>query len=118
MTVLADFILLGHENVGSFALGASKIDLFTTAISQIANSIAETVNQYAIPRLLKMNGMDTARQPLLTFGEITHVDLALLGDFISKVASAGALVIDSSLDEHLRQLAGLPPRAEDDGVAV
>lgn len=118
MTVLADFILLGHENVGSFALGASKIDLFTTAISQIARSICEVMNQYAIPRLCKLNGMDTTRLPELTFGEITHIDLALLGDFIQKVAGAGALVVDSSLDDHLRQVAGLPPRAEDDGVAV
>lgn len=118
MTVLADFILLGHENVGSFALGASKIDLFTTAISQIATSIAEVFNQYAVPRLLRMNGMDPTRLPEITFGEITHIDLALLGDFIQKVAGAGALVIDSSLDDHLRTVAGLPPRAEDDGVGV
>lgn len=116
MTVLADFILLGHENVGSFALGASKIDLFTTAISQIAHEICDVFNEYAIPRLLKLNGIKTDRMPQLAFGQLTHVDLALLGDFIQKVAGAGALVIDSGLDEHLRQLAGLPPREEDDGA--
>lgn len=116
MTVLADFILLGHENVGSFALGASKIDLFTTAISQIAGSIAEVFNQYAIPRLLKMNGMDTSRPPEIAFGDLTHIDLAVLGDFIAKVAGTGALVIDAALDEHLRTVSGLPPRSEDDGA--
>lgn len=116
MTVLADFILLGHENVGSFALGASKIDLFTTAISQIAQSIAEVFNQHGIPRLLKLNGMDTTRPPELAFGDLTHIDLGVLGDFIQKVAGTGALVIDSALDEHLRSVAGLPPRAEDDGT--
>jgi hypothetical protein len=41
MIILADFILLGHEKVGSFALGASKIDLFTSAIQQIAKSVKE-----------------------------------------------------------------------------
>jgi len=110
MTVLADFILLGHENVGSFALGASKIDLFTTAIGQIAQSIAETINQHAIPRLLKLNGMDTTRLPELTFGEITHVDLTLLADFIQKAAATGALQIDGGLDEYLRLVSGLPER--------
>jgi hypothetical protein len=118
MTVLADFILLGHENVGSFALGASKIDLFTTAISQIAKSIAEVFNQYAIPRLLRLNGMDVSRQPTIAFGELTHVDLSLLGDFIQKVAGVGALVIDDSLDEHLRTLAGLPPKSEQNGAVM
>ncbi len=116
MTVLADFILLGHENVGSFALGASKIDLFTTAIGQIARSIAEVFNQYAIPRLLKLNGMDLARQPNIAFGELNHVDLGLLGEFISKTAGTGALIIDEALDEHLRQVSGLPPRSEEMGA--
>lgn len=116
MTVLADFILLGHENVGSFALGASKIDLFATAVGQIADSIAEVINQYAIPRLLKMNGEDTSRLPELAFGDLTHIDLGVLGTFVQQVAGVGALVIDDALDEHLRQVAGLPPRAEDDGT--
>lgn len=110
MTVLADFILLGHENVGSFALGASKIDLFTTAIGQIAETIAETFNQHGIPRLLRLNGMDTSRLPEITFGEITHVDLALLAEFISKAGASGALQIDQGLDEYLRLIAGLPER--------
>ena len=110
MTVLADFILLGHDNVGSFALGASKIDLFTTAIGQIAQTIAETFNQHGIPRLLKLNGMDTSRLPEITFGEITHVDLALLADFIQKASAAGALQIDAGMDEYLRLIAGLPER--------
>lgn len=113
MTVLADFILLGHENVGSFALGASKIDLFTTAISQIAKSIAETFNQHEIPRLLKLNGMDTSRQPEIAFGEISHVDLSLLADFIQKASASGALVIDAGLDEYLRLVSGLPARDPD-----
>jgi len=116
MTALADFILLGHENVGSFALGASKVDLFTTAIQQIARSIAQVLNQYAVPRLLKLNGIKTAHQPEITFGEIVHVDLALLGDFIQKTAGAGALVVDGGLDTYLRNLSGMPPREEKDGV--
>ena len=117
MTVLADFILLGHEQVGSFALGSSKIDLFTTAIGQIAQSIAEVFNQHAIPRLLKLNGMDVSRKPKLSFGEIHAVDLAGIADFIQKASGAGALVVDEGLDEYLRLIAGLPPKVEtEEGV--
>jgi len=118
MTVLADFILLGHDNVGSFALGASKIDLFTTAIGQIAQTIAETFNQHAIPRLLKLNGMDTTRLPELTFGEITHVDLTLLADFIQKASASGALQIDAGMDTYLRLVSGLPERDENSEEGV
>lgn len=114
MVVLADFILLGHEKVGSFSLGASKIDLFTTAIQQICNSIADVFNDHAIPRLFRLNGMDTERLPRIKPEAIGHVDLALLGDFISKMVQAGAITVDSGLDEYLRDLTNLPKRVEDE----
>jgi hypothetical protein len=117
MVVLADFILLGHENVGSFALGASKIDLFTTAIQQICNSIAEVFNDHALPRLFKLNGMPVDKLPLIKPEPIAHVDLALLGDFISKMVQAGAITVDSGLDEYLRDLTNLPKKVEgEEGV--
>jgi hypothetical protein len=117
MTLLADFILLGHEQVGSFALGSSKIDLFTTAIGQIAQSICDVFNQHAIPRLLKINGMDVERRPKLAFGDIHQIDIAQLADFIQKASGSGALVVDEGLDEYLRQISGLPPKVEsEEGV--
>ena len=116
MTVLADFILLGHEKVGSFALGASKIDLFTTAVQQIAQSIADTFNDHALPRLFKLNGMNTERMPKIKPQQIAHVDLSLLADFVSKMVQAGALTVDTGMDEYLRDLANLPKRVEEEGV--
>lgn len=118
MTVLADFILLGHEKVGSFALGSTKVDLFTTAIGQIASSIAEVFNQHAIPRLMKLNGMDTSRRPSLAFGDIHQIDLGQLADFIQKASGSGALVVDEGLDEYLRQISGLPPKVESEEGAT
>lgn len=115
MTVLADFILLGHDKVGSFSLGASKIDLFTSAIQQIADTIADTFNDHAIPRLFKLNGLDTTRLPEIKAGEITHVDLGVLGDFVSKMTAAGAMQPDTAMDNYLRGLANLPPRSEEEG---
>lgn len=114
MSVLADFILLGHDRVGSFALGSSKIDLWTMSVDAIAKSIAEVINQHAIPRLLRLNGMDDANPPLLSFGEVAHVDLQELGDFVQKLTAAGILTPDAKLEEYLRQSAGLP-HAEHEG---
>ncbi len=116
MTVLGDFILLGHESVGSFALGASKIDLFTTAVSQIAQSVADVINSHAIPRLYKLNGLATDRLPRLVVSGLTHTDLATLGAFIQSVAGVGALTLDDNLDAHIRQVAGMPPRSENAGA--
>jgi phage gp29-like protein len=109
MSVLSDFILLGHDRVGSFALGTSKMDLWTMAVDSLCKTIADTVNAHAIPRLLKLNGMDTERCPVLVYSEVAHVDLSEIGDFVSKMTAAGVMVPDPALEDHLRDLAGLPP---------
>jgi hypothetical protein len=109
MTVLSDFILLGHERVGSFALGTTKMDLWTMSVDSIAKTIADTVTQHAIPRLLRLNGINATRVPTLTYSEVAHVDLAEISSFVSQMAQAGVISPDPGLEDHLRELAGLPP---------
>lgn len=113
MSILSDFILLGSDRVGSYALGTSKMDLWSMAVDSIAKNIAEVMNQYAIPRLLKLNGMDISRTPFLTYGEVSHVDLVEISDYISKLATAGVMMPDPKLEDYLRELAGLPPAEHD-----
>jgi phage gp29-like protein len=108
MSILSDFILLGSDKVGSYALGSTKMDLWSMAVDSIAKNIAEVINSYAIPRLMKLNGLDTSRCPKLNYGEINHVDLTEIGDFVTKLAQAGVLVPDANLEHYLRDLAGLP----------
>jgi phage gp29-like protein len=108
MSLLSDFLLLGSDRVGSFALGASKIDLWTMAVDSIAKSIAEVVNTYAIPRLMKINGMRTTDMPRLVYGQVASVDISEVATFVEKLANAGALVPDRDLESHLRSLADLP----------
>ena len=55
-TVLADFIMLGHEKVGSFALSSDKTELFSVAISSFLDIICETFNSQGIPSLIDING--------------------------------------------------------------
>lgn len=110
MSLLSDFLLLGSDRVGSFALGTAKIDLWTLAVDSIAKSIAEVVNQHAIPRLLKLNAMRVDRLPYLTYGQVSSIDLGDVADFVSKLATAGVLLPDTGLEDHLRSLADLPER--------
>ena len=114
MSILSDFILLGSDRVGSYALGTSKMDLWSMSVDSIAKNIAEVINQHAIPRLLKLNGMDVSRAPYLTYGEVSHVDLNEIAGFVGNLVQTGAIVPDPKLEEYLRDLAGLPP-AEHDG---
>jgi phage gp29-like protein len=108
MSLLSDFLLLGSDRVGSFALGTAKIDLWTLAVDSIAKTIAEVVNQYAIPRLLTLNAMRTDKLPYLTYGQVSSVELSDVADYVSKLVGVGAIMPDPQLEEHLRQLGDLP----------
>jgi phage gp29-like protein len=108
MSLLSDFLLLGSDRVGSFALGTAKIDLWTLAVDSIAKSIAEVVNQFAIPRLLQLNAMRTDKMPQLTYGQVSSVELTEVADYVSKLVGVGAIMPDQGLEAHLRQLGDLP----------
>jgi len=108
MSLLSDFILLGSDRVGSFALGAAKVDLWTLAVDSIAKSIAEVVNQFAIPRLLRLNAMRTDKMPYLTYGQVSSVELTEVADYVAKLTTAGVILPDRDLETHLRSLADLP----------
>jgi hypothetical protein len=108
MSLLSDFLLLGSDRVGSFALGTAKVDLWTLAVDSIAKTIAEVVNQFAIPRLLKLNAMRMDKMPRLTYGQVSSVELTEVADYVSKLALAGVIMPDRDLESHLRSLADLP----------
>jgi len=111
-TVLADFILLGHEKVGSFALSSSKTALFSAAMGAWLDTIAETLNMQAVPRLFALNGIP-APYPRIVHGDIETPDLDALSNFILRLANAGALTLpDERLERYLRRAASLPEQDE------
>ncbi|MGG1598484.1 phage portal protein family protein [Paenibacillus naphthalenovorans] len=115
MTVLADFILLGHEKVGSFALASSKTDLFGVALGAWLDSIAAVFNRYAIPRLFALNpGLPQEYLPQLKHGDIESPDLKELGAFIKDMTGVGVIIPDPELESYVRQVAHLPERMEDE----
>lgn len=113
MTVLADFIFLGHQHVGSFALSSDKTELFSTAIGAYLDIISETFNQQGIPRLIGLNGEHfngITDYPKLMHGDIEDVDITKAADFISKMTGIGVLVPDDSLEDYVREIGHLPDR--------
>lgn len=114
MSVMADFLLLGSVRTGSFALSQSKTDLFTSAIEAILDSVADVINTHAIPELVSLNAFaGLIGMPRLFHGPISAPDLQTLGEFISRLAGAGAkLFPDDDLENHLREAANLPRKKE------
>lgn len=114
MSVLADFILLGHENVGSFALSSDKTDLFAVALGTFLDSIADVMNRYAVPRLFQLNGMDLKNLPKIVHEDIEDPPLDSLGTYITALSNAGVpLFPDDELEQYLRKIANLPELSEE-----
>lgn len=115
ISMLTEFMFLGLEGVGSFALSKTKVNIFLLAIETMLGIIEDVMNKHAIPRILRLNGMEIEHPPQLTHGELEGADLAALGDYLGKLAAAGMpLFPDEGLENVLRGLAGLPQLSEAD----
>lgn len=115
MTVLADFIFLGHQQTGSFALSSNKTELFAMAIGSFLDIICETFNSQGIPRLLDMNSehfKGMTDYPKLVHGDIEDQDIEKLAKYIKEMTGIGILVPDDELEDYVRQAGHLPERTK------
>lgn len=116
-TILADFIMLGSGDKGSFALSKDKSKMFTRALSGWLTSIATTMNRHLVPKVWALNNFDRAIMPHLVPGNIEPVDLEQLSTFIERLSRAGApLFPDDGLENELRELGGLPEKTGEEGL--
>lgn len=112
-TVIADFIMLGQDGVGSYALSSDKTRLFALAIGTYLDIICEVFNNQGIPRLIDINGdkfKGITDYPKMVHGDIEDANLENLGTFISQMITAGVLVPDEKLEDFVRRAGNLPER--------
>ena len=111
----ADFIQLGHEKVGSFALSSSKTDMFALSLGAILQSIADVINTDAIPRLMRINGIPAEGCPTFHFGDIETPDLEKLGKYLTDLAATGMpLFPNAAMESYLLRSANLPEPSDDE----
>jgi len=114
MTVLAEFVLLGMDTVGSFALASSKTHLFSKAVKGILDDIQETLNRFAVSSLFKANPEFTEEDwPRLEAGDVETPQLDEVANYVQKLTMSGLLTPDRALEEKLRAIADLPELPND-----
>ena len=89
MSMMADFILLGHGKVGSYALSENKTDLFSTAVGAVADSIAEPINSTLIPMLGKLNDIPKELWPKVKHTDLKMQDPMVMANIASTLAASG-----------------------------
>lgn len=110
MSVIADFITIGHDAAGgSRALVSTKSQLFTQAMKSFLQIICGLITRQAVPLLLSVNGMPQELAPTLTHGDIDTIDIKDLGEYIMKLSGAGmTLFPNADLEEALLEAGRLP----------
>lgn len=108
MSLLSDFILMGHERVGSLALSRDKTTLIGRALAGILSSIAAVINRHAIPRLYRFNGWEPTNPCQIVPGDVENADIKNLGTYVRNLVSVGAMTPDPGLEAALREAGGLP----------
>jgi hypothetical protein len=114
MTVLADFIMVGHEGQGSYAMHVDKTGIFRAALNTIAETIADTFNRHAVPRLFELNAWKLDELPKIVPNNVDPPNLAELGQFMTSMAGMGMEWFpDPDLEKFLREVAHLPEMPEE-----
>jgi hypothetical protein len=108
MTMLSEFLLLGSDKVGSFALSSDKTDLFAVGLGTLLDVRDEVFNTDGIPELVALNGWPIELSPTLHHGDIETPNLAELAAYISSTVGTGVITPDDKLEEFAREAAGMP----------
>lgn len=114
MTVLADFIMVGHESTGTYNMHADKTGIFKTSLNATTKSLADVMNRHAIPRLFAINGWKPDQLPKIVPSDIDAPNLTELAGFLAQTAGLGFQWTDADMEKFLRSSAGLPELAESD----
>lgn len=108
MAFLAEFILLGMDKVGSFALSSDKTDLFAMVLETLLGVIVEEINDVEIPRLCRLNGVPPHLFPSLAYGDIEKADTAAITASIAQLLGAGAITGGPKLSRWILEQLGAP----------
>lgn len=114
MSTMADFLLLGHEGTGSYAMHVDKTGIFRAALNVIAEAIADTFNRHAIPRLFELNAWKLDELPKIVPTNVDPPNLSELSQFMTSMGGLGMQFFpDPDLEKFLRETAHLPELPED-----
>ena len=108
MSLAAEFLLLGMEKTGSFALAAEKSSHFVKSLEWYARAIVDQLNTVVVPRLMQVNGVPPELWPTIQHSPIQVPDLKELGTFLQQIGGAGLLTPTAELEAHIRSVAQFP----------
>lgn len=108
MSVAAEFLMLGTEKQGSFALGAEKSANFTRSLYWYLDIIKDALNKGPVQWLYEANDVPVELRASLCFEDLSKPDLLSFGTFLGQLAANGMLHPTPAVEARLREIAELP----------
>ena len=93
-SLLVDWLMLGDQGGGSYALGVSKAEVFGSFVQSILDSIADTITNQAIRTLVALNGGAAEAAPSFVFDRLNKRDVAAVTNALVQLANAGIIEPD------------------------
>ena len=106
-SVMAEFLMLGSNSTGSYALSKSKTDIFLRSVESYINTIYDVLNEQVVKPLWEINGFDVELMPTLKAGDVAPHDLDALGSYLRNLNGA-----DINLTEQVDIIDALLANAE------
>lgn len=108
--VLAHFLNLGTET-GSWALGSTFADFFTSSLNAVAEHIQDTTQAHVVEDLVDWNWGETEPAPRLVFKPIGSGG-SLTAEALKSLIDSGVIHPDETLEAFMRSAFSLPVRDE------
>lgn len=113
-SALAQFLQLGFDGMGSHAQVRESVSTFGTALGGHLDAIAAVFNRFAIPRLMKLNGIERKYWPRLEHGKVEGPSMAELANSVSKLVATEVMRPDDKLENRMREKLDLPVLSEEE----
>jgi len=123
MSVLADVILMGHEQGGigsSQGVAVTKDEMLRRSMMGLLGSMADVINRHEIPRLMRLNGRVTGELPFFEVAPPESTTAEQIVKMLVDLASTGmAMWPSAELAQYVQAHTGIPvaDMAEEDDDA-
>lgn len=108
MAMMSELVFMGNDKSGSYALSKTKSNMMGMAIGTMLTQISNVFNQFAIPELLSVNGMDITKAPTLSFGKVFAPDPEEIASYIAKLAAVKTIETGKELSDKLLEIGDFP----------
>jgi hypothetical protein len=108
MAGLTMFMQLGQTHGGNRALGDTMADFFYMSLQAVTEQISRTMSLGTVKRLVDYNFTGIERYPVVKAQQILTVKFESIVDALQKLAVAGIVEPDDTLESAMREKMGLP----------